>query len=284
MTKIESLANVSFDEIFVAFSEAFVDYEMQLKKEELQNMLLRRGFVPELSFAAFEENKIVSFTLNGLAMFNGVKTAYDTGTGTLKDFRGKGLASKIFSHSVPLLRKAGVSQYLLEVLQHNTKAVSIYRNMEFVVSREFNYFMKKKDEVKLLNKTMNPEFTIENIDLDICKTMLKFCDFEPSWQNSFESISRSINDFKILGVFHEQEIIAYCIFEPLSGDITQIAVNKNFRRKGIATNLLKHVFESIQNNNVKVINTDVDCKSINEFLKANSFQPIGKQFEMINCL
>jgi ribosomal protein S18 acetylase RimI-like enzyme len=108
-------------------------------------MLKRRGFNPDLSFAAFDNNEIVSFTFNGIGNFNGIPTAYDTGTGTLKSHRGKGLATQIFEYSIPYLREAGIRQYLLEVLQHNTKAVSVYKNLGFKTSREFNYFAQKNE-------------------------------------------------------------------------------------------------------------------------------------------
>lgn len=70
-------------------------------------------------------------------------TAYDTGTGTLKEYRGTGLGTEIFRHSMPHLRRAGVGQYLLEVLQYNTRAVSVYRNLGFETVREFNYFCRR---------------------------------------------------------------------------------------------------------------------------------------------
>ena len=57
---------------------------MQLNAEQLRAMLTRRGFDPTLSFAAFDGAQIAAFTLNGIGNFNGVPTAYDTGTGTLK--------------------------------------------------------------------------------------------------------------------------------------------------------------------------------------------------------
>jgi ribosomal protein S18 acetylase RimI-like enzyme len=131
METIKFLDKISFDSLFVAFSEAFNTYEIQVNKEELRVMLNRRGFVPELSFGAFENDKLVSFTLNGIGVFNALKTAYDTGTGTIKEYRGKGIASKIFTYSLPFLKDAGVSQYLLEVLQHNTSAVSVYKSWAF---------------------------------------------------------------------------------------------------------------------------------------------------------
>lgn len=141
--EIRSLGNTSFDELFEAFERAFADYEMQLDKAEHVAMLKRRGFDPKLSFAAFDGDKIVSFTCNGIGDFHGIPMAYDTGTGTLKDYRGRGLATRIFEYSIPYLREAGIKEYLLEVLQHNTGAVSVYRKLGFEVTREFYYFRRE---------------------------------------------------------------------------------------------------------------------------------------------
>ncbi|MGW8315676.1 MAG: GNAT family N-acetyltransferase [Bacteroidales bacterium] len=120
---IRLLSDTSSGQLFQAFREAFMDYEMQLDHHELDNMLKRRGFDPELSFGAFDRDRLVAFTFNGIGSFKGKKTAYDTGTGTVKEYRGRGLAGKIFQYSIPWLRKAGIRQYLLEVLQHNESAV-----------------------------------------------------------------------------------------------------------------------------------------------------------------
>lgn len=117
--EIKSLKDTSFDELFEAFRQAFADYELQLDKAELCAMLKRRGFDQVLSFAAFDGDKIVSFTCNGIGDYNGTPTAYDTGTGTLKEYRGRGLATQVFQHSIPYLKEAGIRAYLLEVLQHS---------------------------------------------------------------------------------------------------------------------------------------------------------------------
>ena len=142
---IKSLKSISFNILFDAFNKAFKDYEIQFNEQELSSMLKRRGFIPELSFGAFDNGKLISFTFNGIGYYNGIYTAYDTGTGTVTEHRGMGLAAKIFNHSIPFLKEAGVSQYLLEVLQHNTKAVSLYKKLGFKVSREFNYFFQKNN-------------------------------------------------------------------------------------------------------------------------------------------
>lgn len=278
--EIKSLAKIDLDIIFRAFSQAFSDYEIQWNRAQFQTMLKRRGYVPELSFAAFDENsQIVAFTLNGIGYFNGKLTAYDTGTGTLKNYRGRGLASEIFQTSIPHLKMNSIEQYLLEVLQHNKQAVSVYQKLGFETSRELKYFMQKNEKID--SKIINSDHSvrqIEKLDFDLAS---QFWDFNPSWQNSSEAIKRALKGFIILGVFTGKKLLGYCIFEPASGDISQIAVEKQNRRKGIGTILLKEAVKYNMHETVKIVNTDTSCISITEFLKANNIDLRGKQFEMI---
>lgn len=281
---IKSFSNIGFSELFKAFNEAFIDYEMQLNEVQLKTMLIRRGFVPELSFGQFLNNRIIAFTFNGIGIYEDHKTAYDTGTGTIKEYRGQGHATKIFEHSLPFLKDAGVSQYLLEVLQHNTKAVSIYKKLDFEISREFNYFLQKVDKIRFNNKTKNLNTRTKAIALEEIEPAIEFCDFNPSWQNSFEAIRRTPSDFKIIGTYLNQILAGYCIFEPDSGDITQIAINKEYRRQGLGTHLLKEALKFNKHESVKIVNTETSCKTITAFLESNSFPVSGKQFEMIKQL
>jgi len=282
--QLKSLAKTDVGTMYKAFNRAFADYEMQLNEAQLQTMLKRRGFNPDLSFAAFDNGEIVSFTLNGIGNFNGMPTAYDTGTGTLKAHRGKGLATQIFEYSIPYLKDAGIKQYLLEVLQHNTKAVSVYRNLGFETVREFNYFVQKNEDIHLEITNIDIKYSIQQIDTERFNAISDFWDFYPSWQNSFESIQRTKEDFVSLGVFIENKLVGYCVFEPVSGDITQIAVDKPFRRKGIASLLFREIIELNKNEVIKIVNTDISCRSTTDFLKGKNIAVTGKQFEMIKKL
>ena len=279
--EIKSLGKTDFRTIFAAFSNAFADYDIQLNADELKTMWKRRGFNPDLSFAAFEGENIVAFTLNGIGNFNGTKMAYDTGTGTLKEYRGQGLATKIFEYSIPFLKEANINHYLLEVLQHNTKAVSVYQKIGFKVTREFNYFVWKNEEFKNEIKKSVILYSVKPFDINKYDSISEFWDFYPSWQNSFESIQRASEDFINLGVFADKKLIGYCIFEPNSGDITQIAVDKAHRRNGIASLLLHKVSKLNKHIETKLINADITCSSIVDFLKAKDIDIKGKQFEMI---
>ncbi len=281
---IKSLSDIGENEIHHSFADAFAGYELQLNESQLLAMLHRRGWVPELSFGAFHKGRLVSFTLNGIGMFSGVKTAYDTGTGTIEAFRGKGLATAIFKHSIPFLKDAGVGHYLLEVLQHNSSAVSLYRKLGFEISREFNYFSEEVEKLTLIHKPLPADLQIKPVELHRVESLTKFHDFTPSWQNSFEAIGRNHKAFKIFGAYLDQELAGYCVFEPVSGDITQIAVNRRYRRKGIATALLAHALKFNQDKAMKCINTEIQCESISHFLQSNGITLKGKQFEMIKQL
>ena len=280
---IKSLGGVHFDCIYNAFSLAFKDYDVQLNKSQLIKMLKRRGFDPNLSFAYFDNGEIISFILNGIGNFNGRPTAYDTGTGTIEEYRGQGLASKLFEHSIPFLKKENIKQYLLEVIQHNTNAVSLYKNMGFNITRELFYYILKKDFFSD-NKCQCEYNLINRIDFSQLKDHISFWDFQPSWQNGIESVIRDQDAFETIVVLDNGSIIGYCIYEPETGDIAQLAVKKEFRNRGIATSLLKEAVSNILINTVKIINTESNCKSINEFLYSAGAKVTGMQYEMLREL
>lgn len=282
--EIKSLSQIPFDQIYEAFSQAFVDYEMQLSKQQLQSMLNRRGFVPELSVAAFDKGSIVAFTFNGIGNFKERPTAYDTGTGTIKAFRGQGLATKLFKHAIPILKATGIEQYLLEVLQHNSPAVSVYQKLGFEISREFNYFIQERKQVNLKRPASDTSYRIQPISLATCRQLSKFGDVSPSWQNTFDAIERKPDDFKIFAAQLNQKIVGYCILEVRSGDLSQFAVAKNHRRKGVGSLLFQEALNWNQNDSIKIINAEVSCDSLTRFLKSKNMLVTGKQFEMIRQL
>lgn len=284
MITIQNLGNLSFDTLFEAFDAAFADYEISVNREEHIRMLQRRGFNASLSFGAFDEGRLVSFTFNGTGTFQGLPTAYDTGTGTLKEYRGRGLASQVFEASLPFLEGAGIRQYLLEVLQHNEAAVRVYRKQGFKVTREFNYFVASAGSIKPRGKNPDPEIRCKPVPLPLAEEVMIMWDFHPSWQNSFESIRRQEQGYFILGAFVGAEFAGYGIMEPSTGDLTQLAVHPDFRRRGVGSLLLSELLRKNNHPAVKAINTDVACIANTEFLIASGLPLKGKQFEMIRVI
>ena len=111
-----------------------------------------------------------------------------------------------------------------------------------------------------------------------------FWDFNPSWQNSNESILRTVDDFIFLCVYAGEELIGFGVFGPASGDITQIGVHKQHRRKGVGSMMLGEMTRLNRNKMIKALNTDISCNSVNGFLVARNLAPTGRQFEMVRNL
>ena len=281
---IQSLKDVTFDELFTAFHSAFADYEISISKAELHLMLVRRGYNASLSFGAFHRGKLVSFILTGIGKFAGKPTAYDTGMGTAKEYRGQGLVTQIFNYSLPALKKAGVHQYLLEVLQNNDKAVSLYKRLGFEITRSFHYYRHDVAQLELPLKKLPEGYVLKNTTIPSVKIMEPFADFQPSWQNSMDAIRRNPETFHCVICFRSAIPVGYAISELQTGDITWLSVDVAHRRKGIGTLLLKALLEQIPTEKVKVLNTPSDAGSINGFLSACGFPLSGKQYEMMRTL
>ncbi|MBS1777978.1 MAG: GNAT family N-acetyltransferase [Bacteroidetes bacterium] len=279
--EIRSLKDIGFDALYAAWDEAFKGYAASWSREELQKDLRRRGYTPELSFGAFDNDRLVSFTLNGIGTFNGIKTAYDTGTATVADYRGKGLATQIFEAAVPQLKDAGCKQYLLEVLQDNSSAISVYKKLGFTITRGFNYFRQEADKIKIKHATPLHNIEIKPITIALKNEMVALGDHAPSWQNSFESIERASDDFVMKGAYKADELIGYGILAPATGDITQLAVHKDHRRQGIGSAILHSLLQSNKSGKTKVINTEETDDAITSFLEANGIPKGGSQYEMI---
>ncbi|MDE6163365.1 MAG: GNAT family N-acetyltransferase [Bacteroides sp.] len=277
--EIRNLEHIDFETLFYGFEKAFADYEIHFEKEEVCSMLKRRGYNPQLSFAAFDNGEIVAFTLNGTGTFKGVPTAYDTGTGTVKQYRGQGIAGKIFTYSIPFLKESGISQYLLEVLQNNQKAIGVYHRMNFEVTREFDCFRQTIGHID--NRKVNTDCIIEQVDTNSIRQAQHYCDFSPSWQNNFESIERGISELTCLGAFLNGKMVGYCVFDIHTGDLAQIAVLSEYRRKGIASRLLQEAITSMKTDCIKILNISSNNPTMPVFLQSKNIPLASKQFEMI---
>lgn len=282
MILIKQLTNTSIEVIHQAFQKAFADYEepFDLTISQLQYMIERRGYKSELSFGAFDDNnELVGFTLNGIGIWNHKVTAYDTGTGIVKEYRKQGIASRIFNESLPVLKQHGVKQYLLEVIKTNTKAFDLYKKAGFKVLREFDYFISPVNDLQANPKDHG--YSLRELDKPVWDLFSSFWDFHPSWQNSIDSINRKSANFNFLGIFDKQKLIGYGIIEPHTGDIPQFAIAPDYRRKGLGTELFSWFTNNTQSGIVKIINTDFTNEGTKKFIKNLNMKPGFGQYEML---
>lgn len=281
MGEVKPLTGIGIDELYLAWEDAFQDYPVQISKEDLESMLFRRSYNAALSFGYFDEGKLVSFILNGIGDYNQLKTAYDSGTGTIKSHQKRGLATALFNASIPYLKQAGVQQYLLEVLKQNEAAISVYKKLGFEVSRVFDYYFIYNQDVAKKEVALPQGFEFREIEMSALNGLDYMHDFAPSWQNSTVALNRKTDGFTGLGVFSGDTIVGYGVIEPERGDLSQMAIAKPYRQKGIGTVLFYKLLTLSKHERVKVLNCDNSCTSVSGFFAHHNIEVKGQQFEMI---
>ena len=263
---IRTLHADDFDEIHRAFVEAFSDYVVPMKPapDALREMFTRRGWVPELSSGIFEDNRLVAFTLNGLDGTSG----YDTGSGVIPSHRRRGLARQTMEHSFGLLRNAGATRYVLEVLEPNVAAAALYRDVGFVETRRLDCWTLEVPATSLAGAAPHPS------PLPGGERGLSWWDVQPSWQNSTASILRARDRYVVLG-----DDDGYAIVFPSTGDVPQFAVRREARRRGVGTRLLQSA-AAVAGKPLRILNVDTRDEGIAAFLAALGAQRFVRQIEM----
>lgn len=278
MLEYRTLNKTSIETLHKAFLDAFSDYqiEMDLPIERLKQMLQRRGYVPEISIGAFKNDLLVGFILNGLRNWNGKKTVYDIGTGVIIDYRRQGITSSMLLNVKEILKQKQVEQYLLEVIQSNTSALQFYKKEGFKVKRNFSCFALDKRRYVPLK-----EYKVEHTNRMEWEQLTEFWDFEPSWQNSIDSIKVVSEEFGYSNVRFENTIVGYGVINKRTGDIPQIAVNKHYRGKGIARSIITDLIKNTESHKISVLNVDDQSKCTIDFLTELGFEHIIGQYEML---
>ena len=231
----------------------------------------------ELSAAAFDDERMIGFYMNGIGEWQGKRTAYDAGTGVIPEYRKRGIAKDLFEFVVSRLKEVGVSQYLLEVITTNTPAVTLYRKIGFVETRQLAAFRANKPiegarDIKgvAMRKVEQPDWQL----------FQSFWDGHPSWQNSIAAVERVEDRTVVVGAYEDEECVGYgVVFKP-SGILMQLAVAPEHRRKGIGsaivTALQREVEGFLKTNNVE--------ESAKGFYEAVGFEFVLSQYEMVKTL
>lgn len=281
MISYKTLENTSIEVLQQAFVKAFSDYQVKIDMpvSKLALMLKRRGYDPEISIGAFDDEMLVGFVLNGLRNWNGEQTAYDTGTGVIREYRKQGITSRMISNTMKLFDKNGISQYLLEVIQANTAALRLYQKQGFKISRDLLCFQIDRDKYEPAASYKTER--IDNIDQTLWTQLKAFWDVKPSWQNSIDSIN-AVQDAFLYSIIHiDGKIAGYGIIEKATGDIPQLAVDKDYRHRKVASSILADLIKSTESNKISILNVDGKYETAKDFLLKQGFQSYVDQYEMI---
>jgi ribosomal protein S18 acetylase RimI-like enzyme len=284
MTEYRTLDKASFETIHKSFVEAFSDYivRVALTPEQLRGMNVLRGVDYSASLGAFEAGELIGFTLNGIGLWNGRLTAYDAGTAVLKEFRGRGISTEMFSRLRPLLKGLGVERYLLEVITSNEGACRLYRKLGFKVNRRLDCLKLKPGALRAAGSADALVKDIPPADWPALRPeMEKDASFRPSWQNSWDSILRLPENFEVKGVWRGGELAGCGVVATASGSIPQLWVKKERRRSGLGSALLCALAQAARTKGgLGWLNIDEQAADTLKFLEACGFERGLSQYEM----
>jgi len=271
------LTAADFSSLYACFLKAFSDYavDMRMSEQQFAQRLTRDGVQLEISVGAFDDERMIGFYMNGLGDWQGKLTAYDSGTGIVPDYRGRGVAQVLFAFLVSKLKERGVSQYLLEVLTSNERAVALYRKLGFVEVRKLAVLRSERIVEPI------DDFELCRLDRPDWKLFQSFWDGYPSWQNSVEAVERIPNERVMMGAYVDGACVGYgVVFRP-AANLMQLAVAPAHRRKGIGTRILSALSGD---GTLKVTNIDENLKGTLAFFEATGFRLVVEQFEMCKSL
>lgn len=266
-----------------AFLKAFADYvvPIQLSEEQLKDKMEREGILPGFSVAAYVGDEMAGFILTGLGEWQGKPTAYNAGTGVVPQYRGHRLTQRLYDFLLPKLRESGIEQCLLEVIQENVPALKSYQAMGFSVTRSLNCYRTKKQDLLLVVEP--PEnITVAPATRPDWKTYSCFWEVQPTWQNDINSLKRSKGQTQVLEARnHLQEIVGYIAFFTKNGAVAQLAVEEQWRGKGIGAALLREAVQLIEAPALMFINIETTAQQTISFLERRNFKQILRQHEML---
>ena len=282
-----TLENTSVQTLFLAFLQAFEDFPStkNVSIESFQNMLQIRGYIPEISLGAFENSDhiLAGFILNGFRTWNGKSTVYDILSGTVPSYRRQGIANTMFEKLRVLLRQKYAEQYLTEVKKDNTTAIELYKKQGFEIRRGLSSFKLKKENHKKTTSAWKIEYFTE-IKQNEWEQLKSFWEFQPSWQNSISSINAVKGIVNYASVCLDSNIIGYGVVNKNTGDILQLAIHKDYRRKGIAGRIVSALFEKVAMNQLNIFNVDDSYDGMKLFLLKLGFENTINQYEIVLTL
>jgi ribosomal protein S18 acetylase RimI-like enzyme len=299
------LASVDKSQIYRAFMEAFADYAMDASGTKEESMLLRMS-KNSVDFQAsvgayivdtgntrstyivdtgntrstYDDKRLVGFTLIGIDKIDSMLTAYDAGTGIVPDFRGQGLAKRMFDHALPEMKARGVKRFLLEVLQSNEPAIKAYQKSGFEIARELKCYVA--ETTLLMKLTNSPGIVVRPIDAATFEELVSEADWTPSFENRFTAHLAIPDHVTFIGAFDEDECIGSIAYCSELNWLLSLLVKRSHRRRGVGKVLLKHLAATMPEAATKLpaLNIDGDDKGMQAFFGTIGFSHLIDQYEM----
>lgn len=284
MFEIRTLGTESQERIYRSFMEAFADYSVPVtwSFEEFRASNIRRGLDTAVCFGAFEGDRLVGFILNGRGTWDGLPAAYDAGTGVVPEARGSGLSGRLAERALATLPSLGIRRYILEVIRENLPAFKTYSKAGFRVTRSLECPSGSFADTGKVSPEGLSILELPEAGMFSRAEAARRRDWEPSWQNSDDSILRTPEDLVLLEARLEGAAVGHLV-SAKNGTIWQLAVDRGVRARGIGTALLREL-AARTGPSMRYINVQADDAATLGLLASCGVPKGVGQYEMLHDL
>lgn len=158
MFNYKTLENVDIDIIHQAFINAFSDYQVKIDLPlwKLQQMLQRRGFIPDKSMGAFDGEVLVGFILNGFREWK-LKEFWDIQPSWQNSIESICALKDAFVYSVVRTDSKIVGYGIIDKRTGDIPQISVNRNCR-------NKGIARSIVTDLINNTESDKVVVINVD------------------------------------------------------------------------------------------------------------------------
>lgn len=243
--EIKCCTDVSQSLIYKTFLDGFSDYPVKPPKEAA---FFERFFGPEgnsekYSYIAVDEGRGIGLILGGIRKFDGIKTLRCGTMCIVPEFRGSGVAEKLWESHIVLAREQGCKQLFLEVLGNNERAIKFYEKKGYEKRYLLKYYQYNGiEKVQTINgESIIDGYSVKFIDFEALKNFreAEFKGLHINWQNEMDYIK--FIEAEILGVYDLDKLIGSICYR--KGKIFFIGVDEAYRGKGLGSKLVQRVLD-----------------------------------------
>ncbi len=169
---------------------------------------------------------------------------------------------------------------MLEVLRANGPAIALYTAQGFTATRSLVCYAGPRGA--LAGAPAGGARVEEAAVADLDWEALRACwDFEPSWQNSIDSIVAGGEGMRAAVARVGSEVAGYGLVEARSGDVPQLAVARGHRRAGVGRRLLGALAGMAGSPRLAVLNVEGGPTALHAFLARAGLPVLVEQHEMV---
>lgn len=263
--EIRTLNQVSFNDVFHAYQETYSDSH-HLVESDLTSAQLRwkmAGVDFDLSYGAFEDNKLVAFMLNS----ENDGTLFHFAMGVVPEYRGHHLLDKIFS-KVP----KGFRTYRLQVMKENIPAFRIYEKQGLQISREL---VSLEGLMKLSQPHEDVLYTVKPFYLN--SDFEKITLMKPSFESETKVLLRTKELHETHEIWTKENLLAYAHFTPSGLMLREIGARDSLSEN--LDSLLYHM--KLHGEWIRVLDIDREADELIRYFTSRGLKKITSQYEMI---